>query len=149
MSISGILSNIHVSQSQQNWGTRAQKVHTEFQQLGQDLQAGNLSRAQSDFNVLSQNLPNSVQSNISLSQAYGALRSHHQHHAAGVGSQSNTPFTGGTWSQMFANLGSSLQAGNLSAAQAAYSTLQQDLQQLGWGAATASQSVGGMVNIVS
>jgi len=32
------------------------KYESEFQQLGQDLQSGNLTQAQSDFTTLSQNL---------------------------------------------------------------------------------------------
>ena len=150
MSISGILSNSLVSQNSQNWQARAQKVHTEFQQVGQDLQAGNLSKAQSDFKLLSKNLPGGLQINQSLSQAYSALRwSRHSHRYPEVGSQGATPYTDSTLSQMFGSLGSALQAGNLSAAQAAYSTLQQDLEQLGWTAATTSQSIAGTVNIMT
>lgn len=149
MSISGISSNSLVSQSSQNWQTGAHKVRSEFQQLGQDLQTGNLSKAQSDFKALSQNLPASLQPNGSLSQACSTLRwRHHPHPYSEAGSQDSTSSTNSTLSQLFGSLGSALQAGNLSAAQTAYSTLQQDLQQLGLNAATTAQSSAGTVNIM-
>ena len=63
MSIIGILSSNLFSagaaqntQSSQNTSVQFQQIKTEFQQLGQDLQSGNLTQAQSDFTTLSQNL---------------------------------------------------------------------------------------------
>ena len=184
MSVSSIPSSSSLSQSWQNWQAKAQTIKTEFQQLGQDLQAGNLSQAQSVFSALSQNLPASLQSsssvslqsNSSLSQAFSALGSalqsgslsaaqqayttmqqdvqqagqvlhHHHHHQTVSGSQSTTSSTGSTVSQLFSSLGSDLQTGNLSAAQTAYSTLQQDLAQFGGTAGTASQWAG-TLNII-
>jgi outer membrane protein assembly factor BamD (BamD/ComL family) len=81
-----------------------------FNQLSQDLQSGNLSAAQKDFTNLQQDL-----------QATSTSHAHHHHHHSG-GGQSNSI------SQLFQQLGQELQAGNLSAAQQAYSTLSQDLQ---------------------
>ena len=75
MSISGISSSSSLSLSAQNWQAKAQQVKSEFQQLGKDIQAGNISQAQSDFSTLSQNLPGSVQGNSSLSQTFSALGS--------------------------------------------------------------------------
>ncbi len=183
MSVSGISSSSILSHSWQNLQANAQKIQTEFQQLGQDLQAGNLTQAQSDFSALSQNLPvslqsnssGSLQSNSSLSQVFSTLGSalqsgnlsaaqqayttmqqdvqqagggyHHHHHHAVSGSQSTTSSTGSTVSQLFSSLGSDLQTGNLSAAQTAYSTLQQDLAQFGGTASTASQWAG-TLNII-
>ena len=57
MSVSGISASSYLSQSLQSWQTKAQTIQNEFQQLGQDLQSGNLTQAQSDFKTLSQNLP--------------------------------------------------------------------------------------------
>jgi len=168
MSTLGVSLSSVLSQGLQNWQTKTQKVQSEFQQLGQDLQAGNLTQAQSDFSALSQNLPSSVQSNSSISQAFTALGSalqsgnvtaaqqayttvqqdvqqaaqssghHHHHHHYGQGSPSTTQSsTQSSIAQEFGSLGAALQAGNLSAAQTAYSTLQQEFQQLGWNVGTA------------
>jgi hypothetical protein len=148
MSVSGISLSSYLNQNSQIWQTKAQKIYTEFQQLGRDLQAGKLSQAQTDFSAMSQDLPGAVQSNNSLSPAFSALRSaHHHYHLVEVGSQGATSSTGSALSQLLSSLGSALQAGNLSAAQAAYSTLQQDLEQLGRTAGTAPQSTAGALNI--
>ena len=156
MSISGISSNSSLSVSLQNAQAKTQQVKNEFQQLGKDIQAGNISQAQSDFSTLSQNLPGSMQHNISLSQTFSALGSalqsgnvstaqqdcatlqqaiqqgrghqlHHGHHTGGNSLQSSSSSTGSTLSQLFTSIGSDLQSGNLSAAQTAYSTISQDL----------------------
>jgi hypothetical protein len=160
----------------QSWQIRAQKIQSEFQQLGQDLQAGNLTKAQSDFSVLSQNLSSPLQSNSALAQAFSSLGSalqsgnlvaaqqaytslqqdveqtgqghHHHHHHGGMGSQGANSSTGSSLSQLFSSLGSALQAGNLSAAQAAYSTISQDLQQLSLGAGVATQLASEAVNFL-
>ena len=151
MSVSGVSSSSSLSQSMQTWQAKAQKIQSEFQQLGQDLQAGNLSQAQSDFSTLSQNVSGPLQSNSALAQAFSALGSalqsgnvsaaqqayttlqqdvqqagqghHHHHHHGGSSSQTTNSSTGSTLSQLFSSLGSALQSGNLSAAQTAYSTL--------------------------
>jgi outer membrane protein assembly factor BamD (BamD/ComL family) len=78
-----------------------QQFQQTFQQLGQDLQSGNLSAAQSDFAAL-QNL--------------GAQNST-------TASQSNSPIA-----QAFSQLAKDLQSGNLSAAQQDFATIQQDFQ---------------------
>jgi len=174
MSISGISSSSPLSQSVLSWQATAQRIQSEFQQLGQDLQAGNLTQAQSDFSTLSQNISGPLQSNSTLAQAFSALGSalqsgnlsaaqqaytalqqdvqqagqgHHHHHHAGGSSQTTSSSTGSTLSQLFSTLGSALTAGNLSAAQTAYATLQQGLQQFGWSAGTTLQATGGTVSI--
>ena len=159
----------------QTWQAKAQKIQSEFQELGQDLQAGNLSQAQSDFSTLSQNISSPMQSNSALSQAFGALGSALQSgnlaaaqkayttlqqdvqqsgevqqnrlHLGGRSSgTSHSP--GSTLSQLFESLGSALQSGSLSTAQTAYSTLQQGLQQVTLGAGTAAQLATEAVNLV-
>jgi hypothetical protein len=155
MSVAGILSSavfgigVHLLQS------RMQKVHSEFQQLGQDLQSGNLSAAQSDFTTLQQltghsGPKSSTQSTGSITQDVNQLAAdlkagnltaaqqdfttiqkdlqtqpptmrHHQHGSDSDGS--------GTIGQLLSQLGQALQGGNLSTAQQAYATLQQDFQQ--------------------
>lgn len=168
MSVSGISANSYLSQTLQNWQSKAQNLQTEFQQLGQDLQTGNLSKAQSDFNTLRQSLPASLQNNSTLSQAFSSLGSalqsgnaaaaqqayttleqdiqqagqgHHHHHHGGGGAEIGDSSGGSTLSQLFSVLGSALTSGNLSAAQTAYSTLTQGIQQLGSVAGSTSQSL--------
>ncbi len=104
MSVSGISSTSlmdYVAQSAQN---KKQELQKEFQQLGKDLQSGNLSAAQSDFATLQKLQPQS--SSTSSSQS--------------------SPIA-----QEFSQLSQDLQSGNLSAAQSDYTTLQQDFQSHG------------------
>jgi outer membrane protein assembly factor BamD (BamD/ComL family) len=102
MSVSGISSSsLYDTQTVQN---NFQKAQQEFQQLGKDLQSGNLSAAQSDFTTLQNLLP---QASSTTSAA----------------AQSNNPIA-----QAFAQLGKDLQSGNLSAAQSDFATIQQDFK---------------------
>lgn len=113
MSVSGISStNLYNPQTVQN---NFQQFQQTFQQLGQDLQSGNLSAAQSDFATLQQLQP---QSNSTASSS----------------AQSNSPIA-----QAFNQLAQDLQSGNLSAAQQDYTTIQQAFQNQ----ATQSQATGG------
>jgi len=106
MSVSGISSsNLFSEYNTQDVQSTMKQIHQEFQQLGQDLQSGNLSAAQSDFATLQQLVPQ----NSSTSSA-----------------QSNNPIA-----QAFNQLSQDLQAGNLSAAQQDYSTIQQGFQNQG------------------
>ena len=100
MSVSGVSSSTLIdTQSVQN---QMQQVQQEFQQLGKDLQSGNLSAAQADFVTLQQS---GSQTNSTSS------------------SQSDNPIT-----QAFNQLGKDLQSGNISAAEQDYLTIQQDFQ---------------------
>jgi outer membrane protein assembly factor BamD (BamD/ComL family) len=87
-----------------------------FTQVGKDLQSGNVSAAQQDYSTIQQDFKNQASS----SQA--TQGHHHHHHVSSVGGQNEI-------SQVMGQLGQSLQSGNLSSAQQAYSTLQQDFQQ--------------------
>jgi hypothetical protein len=89
-----------------------------FSQLGKDLQSGNISAAQQDFS----NIQQDTQSQSTQAQGHH----HHHHHGGGGGSgeQSNI-------SQEFALLGQDLQSGNVSAAQQAYSAVQQSFAAFG------------------
>lgn len=179
MSIIGILSsNLFASGAAQNTQTtpstqgapsKFQQVQAEFQQLGQDLQSGNLTQAQQDYATLSQNLPNSGQTTTgqttnSVQQALtqlgqdlqagnlqaaqqdyttvqqdtqqqaaqvGGHHGHHHHHAESSQSSSSTSQQNNPIAQAFSTLAQDLQAGNLSGAQSAFATLQNDLQQIG------------------
>jgi outer membrane protein assembly factor BamD (BamD/ComL family) len=139
--------------------TNGSNFQQEFQQLGQDLQSGNLSAAQSEFATLQQGVTqtsSATQSSSPIAQAFSKLsqdlqsgnltaaqsdystlqqdmqtqaasaHGHHRHHHGGSSENS-----GSAVSQLFNELGTALQAGNLSSAQQAYSTLRQDLAGTG------------------
>jgi outer membrane protein assembly factor BamD (BamD/ComL family) len=181
MSIIGILSSnlfaageAHSTQSSQNNPSKFQQIKTEFQQLGEDLQSGNLTQAQSDFATLSQNFPgasqssaastNSATGNSAVGQAFTQLgqdlqsgnlqgaqqdftnlqqdlqqissqqvggHHHHHHHTERSESSSSSSQQANPIAQAFSTLAQDLQAGNLSGAQSAFATLQNDLQQIG------------------
>jgi hypothetical protein len=98
MSVSGVSGNASQLYDSQ-WFQQLQQLRSQFQQLGQDLQTGNLPQAQTDFSTLSQT--------VSSSQAPKNDTLNHD----------------------FSNLGQALQAGNLSDAQKAFATLTRDIQQ--------------------
>jgi hypothetical protein len=143
MSIAGITSTnfSHLANVQSN----LQKVQSEFKQLGQDLQAGNLTQAQADFVTLSQSLASNQQTGTVNStgtsaaapptfvapnavsqppQANSASGSHHRIH----------------FRQALSQLGQALQAGNLSVAQQAFATMQQIWQQFGSSAVSSTST---------
>jgi len=103
MSLSGISTSSLFSYENQNVQSqnKLQQFQQEFQQLGEDLQSGNLSAAQTDFATLQQVGPQ------------------------GLG---NSPSTGSPVQQAFNQLSQDLQSGNISAAQQDYSNIQQDIQ---------------------
>ncbi len=169
MSVASIASSALMHFSGQAAQSNRQKWQQEFQQLGQDLQTGNLSAAQADFATLQQlnpqigatssaqngnpvaqdfsQLGNDLQagnttaaqqdySNLQQQISTTASRAHHHHHHGGSGGGGNE------FTQMLQQLGQALQAGNLSGAQQAYTTLQQQLQLLGEGGTTPSSQSG-------
>jgi hypothetical protein len=101
MSVSGISSSSLFDTSSQSVQNKMKEIQQEFQQLGQDLQSGNLSAAQSDYATLQQMAPQSSSSTA----------------------QGNNPLA-----QAFQQLSQDLQSGNVSAAQQDYTKIQQDLQ---------------------
>jgi chromosome segregation ATPase len=86
-------------------------IQQAYSQLEQDLQAGNLTGAQQDYSSLQQSL-----------QAMGGLKAGHHHHHHGNSEQAQAV------QQDFGSLGQALSSGNLSNAQSAFASLQQDLQ---------------------
>ena len=105
MSVAAILNS---SSNQFQMSAASNPYQQELQQLGQALQSGNLSAAQSDFATLQ----------AAFSQPATTTGS------TSTGSASNPVV------QAFNQLGSDLQSGNVSAAQKDFSTVQQDLQNL-------------------
>ena len=102
MSVSGISSTSISTYGTQSGPSSFQQIQKEFQQLGQDLQSGNLSAAQSDFATLQKLVPK-------ISQASSG--------------QSSNPLL-----KDFSQLSTDLQSGNLSAAQQDYTNIQQAFQ---------------------
>jgi len=172
MSIAGIASSTLMHYAGQYTQSNRTKWQQGLQQLGQDLQAGNLSAAQSDFAALQQLTPqlnsaSSTQSGNAVAQDFTQLgndlqtgntsaaqqdyqhlqqdvsstasgaHGHHHHHR---GSNS----AGGEFSQLLQQLGQALSAGNLTAAQQAYATLQQQFEALGQGGTAQSSESGGV-----
>ena len=112
MSISSIASTalsslLNATQSARSGQGKFQQVQSEFQQLGQDLKAGNLTQAQQDIATLSQNFPNPPSGTSTAAPASG----------------------GNPIAQAFTALAQDLQNGNISGAQQDYATIQQDFQQ--------------------
>ncbi len=161
MSVAGISSNLfnfQPSSVKSNDPTIQQQFGQEFKQLGQDLQAGNVSAATADLSAIQKLEPqsptggtaawytNSPQGQLlsQMSQALqsgnisaaeqdysqiktrnDATREHDHHHLPGeAGGQVNS------LSQAMQSLGQALQSGNLTSAQQAYASLQQDLPQV-------------------
>lgn len=113
MSITGLATTAlyNAYESTQGTSNGQGSIQSEFQQLGQDLQAGNLTQAQQDFATLSQDFANASQTN----------------------NAANANATNNPIAQAFSALGQDLQNGNLSQAQQDFATIQQDVQQQGAG----------------
>ncbi|MGA8143686.1 MAG: hypothetical protein WB987_07340 [Candidatus Acidiferrales bacterium] len=191
MAIGAILNSVLQSAlAPTNVPSKFKQFQQEFQQLGQDLQAGNLAQAQADFVTLRQNSPNPLASttassatagattggavsagNNPIAQAFNQLAQdlkagnvtaaqqdfsaiqqdfqnartqgqgggHHHHHNF-ISNQNYT--SGSPFGQLFSQLGQALQTGNLSSAQQAYSTLQQDFQKFAGAGGTSGGSSG-------
>jgi hypothetical protein len=119
VSVTGIAANLLFQTFAANTAKKSQgsfgQIHSEVQQLGQDLQAGNLTQAQQDFAALAKNFPGATAASQPPTPATNTNIS------ATTSVANNSP------SQAFSAVGRALQSGNLSAAQAAFATLQQDL----------------------
>lgn len=152
MSVAGISSTSFV---QPDFQANFKKVKSDFAQVGQDLQSGNLSQAQADFATLQKDLPQQTgqTSNSKIGQDFNSLsqalqsgnlsqaqqafsttqndlqsagQAHrHHHHHGGGGQESGSSAI----QQDFSQLGQDLQSGDLASAQKAFSTLQSDLQK--------------------
>ncbi|MGC2108627.1 MAG: DUF4175 family protein [Candidatus Korobacteraceae bacterium] len=146
MSVAGIVTTglSQLASVQRNY----QQVRGEFKQLGQDLQAGNLTQAQTDFVTLSQSMATQLSSNSPVSKALASLGQALQSGNLSAAQQAfaNMPpgivgpnavhhsgHHGGnaSFSDALNQLGQALQSGNLSAAQQAFSAMQQMWQQMG------------------
>ncbi len=127
MGVAGILSssifNIFNQFSSHNGAqNKILQVKQGFQQLGQDLQTGNWSQAQSDFAALEKYLPGGQQTTPVTSSTNSTSSSN--------ASTSGTP-SSNALSAAVSQLASDLQSGNLTAAQSDFAAVQQNLQQIG------------------
>jgi cobalamin biosynthesis Mg chelatase CobN len=105
MSVSGISgSSLYQANSVQSG---LQQRRATFQQLGQDLQSGNLSAAQQDYANLTQSASSATQSRTGVQKTV-------------------LPWL----TQQFSALKQTLQSGNLAGAQQAYSAIQQNAQKV-------------------
>jgi outer membrane protein assembly factor BamD (BamD/ComL family) len=112
----------------------------QFAQLGQDLQSGNLQAAQQDYT----NIQQTAQQNGTQQVGGHHHRGHHHHGGATQSASFNSSSSSSTQSNpiaaAFSTLSQDLQAGNLSGAQSAFATLQNDLQQIGGFTSSGSSS---------
>lgn len=149
MSVAGIASSLFNYASQSiNSNHHKTQFQQDFQQLGQDIQAGNLTAAQSDLAALEKLRPASSDNSSPITQAFNQLstdlqsgntsaaqqdyssiqqafqnRAAHMRHHHGGGSGENTV------DQLLQQLGQEVRTGSISEAQQTYAALQQDLQQ--------------------
>ena len=103
---------------------KTNSMSQEFSQLGQDLRSGNLSSAQQDYSTIQQSM-----------QQHAAHGHHHHHSGGGSGDDGENAI-----SQLFGEVGQDLQSGNLSQAQQAYTSLEQEWQAYAQNGATGSSA---------
>ena len=108
-----------------------------FTQLAHDLQSGNLSAAQQDFTTLQQDAQQKPSQQVG-----GHHHHHHQTESSQAASSSSSSQQTNPINQAFGQLEQTLQAGNLQGAQSAFSTLQNDLQQIGGFITSGSSNTG-------
>jgi hypothetical protein len=176
MSLSGISSSSlfsYASQNVQNQN-KMQQFQQEFQQLGEDLQSGNVSAAQTDFAALQQMMPEGsstssnpliqavqqlgqdLQSeNVSAAQKdysniqqdfQGQASTHvHNHHRHHSADYQTSEMS--QVSQSLQQLGQALQSGDLSSAQQIYSSLQGEFQQISGNSSSSSTTATNSVSV--
>jgi hypothetical protein len=119
MSLSGISAGFSGVSTQSLF----QKIQEEFQQLGKDLQSGNLTAAQADYVTLQEDLAERGVASSIQAPAQAPTQTQTQ---APTETGSSNPITAA-----FGQLSQDLQAGNLTAAQTDYTTIVQDFSQAG------------------
>ncbi len=164
MSVVGILSSLFTNTTLQNVSSKKQQFQAEFKQLGEDLQSGNLTAAQTDFAALQKDSPQltstSSQSSpialelkqlaqdlqsgnttaaqqdfANLQQSFQSQGTQSHHHHHGGGGQEQSSV-----SQLFSQLAQNLQTGNQADALQAYTGLQNAFQALTANPSTAAAS---------
>lgn len=126
MSVSGISSGNLFNYNNPEVTNNLKQFQQEFQQLGQDLESGNLSAAQQDFVTLQNLAPQNGGTSTNSTSTGGA--STNSTSTSGT-STSGTSTSASPIAQEFNQLAQDLQSGNLAAAQQDYTKIQQDFQQ--------------------
>jgi outer membrane protein assembly factor BamD (BamD/ComL family) len=124
MSIAAISASNAFDVSNQNVVSKREAIQQEFQQLGQDLQSGDLTAAQTDFTTLQQLVPKLASISTSPSTTTNGTTTSGTNSTPQSGVESADPRV-----QAFAQLEQDIQSGNTSAAQQDYSNIQQIFQQ--------------------
>jgi outer membrane protein assembly factor BamD (BamD/ComL family) len=131
MSVAAISSSSLFDVSNQNVVSKREKIQQEFQQLGQDLQSGDLTAAQTDFTTLQQLVPKLA--SIPTTAAGSTTGTTTGTAGATTSAAASTPTTTVASTdprvQAFAQLEQDIQSGNTSGAQQDYSNIQQIFQQ--------------------
>lgn len=140
----GAIGSIAVSQLA-NIHRNYQMVRGEFQNLGQDLQAGNLAQAQTDFVTLSASVSTQYGANSAVSKTLNAIGQALQRGDLSTAQQAFLALPPGLtghsgagghhgvmhpYLQGLNQLGGALQSGDLTGAQQAFAALQQNWQQV-------------------
>lgn len=116
MSVSSVSSiSSSLTEGLANWASSMKKVQSEFKQLGQDLQSGNVTQAESDYTTLTQDLSSFSSTSTSA--------------ASSSATTTSTDSSTSSLADALNTLGQDLQSGNLTAAQSDFKTVQNDLQQ--------------------
>ena len=123
MSVAAISASSVFDLSNQNVVSKRDSIQKEFQQLGQDLQSGDLTAAQSDFTTLQQLVPKLASISTAPATTTTSATSTTATSTVPTTTQSTDPRV-----QAFQQLEQDIQAGNTSAAQQDYSNIQQIFQ---------------------
>ncbi len=163
MSLAAISQSTQLSSLQTNF----QQIRKEFTQLGQDLSAGNLTQAQTDFVTLSQAALSQFGSNSPVTKALNSIGQALQSGNLSAAQQAfNSLPIGSTPPNAISNhfhghhgntrlgqsldqLGQALQSGNLTAAQQAFTALQQNWQAMSSTVATSDPTTSTTGNSLS
>jgi hypothetical protein len=144
-----LLAHVFDSKKSQNSHSRFQQIQSEFKQLGEDLQSGNLTLAKKDFTNLSQDIPSAQQNNNTpIAKVFGTLGQALRSQSLSAAEQAiSTVNPGGSRNGSLAvdlgSLGQALQSANLLSARTAFATLQKDFEQLATGSSASSMSSSG------
>jgi len=133
------LQSLQQAQGAQQTGSQ---IGVDLAAMGNALQSGSITNAQTAFAQLTQDLQG-VQQTQGTQQTYG--HRHHHHHHAGGSQAASTSF-----STDLAAVGSALQSGSITNAQAAFATLMQDLGNNATGGIGSSlfQTAGSNINVL-
>ncbi len=163
MSLAAISQSTQLSSLQSNF----QQLRKEFSQLGQDLSAGNMTQAQTDFVTLSQAASSEFGSNSPISKTLNSIGQALQSGDVSAAQQAFNSLPIGLRSpnaisshvhghhghaqlqQSLDQLGQALQSGNLTAAQQAFTALQQSWQEPSTTMAASDPAASTMVNSVN